>query len=307
MVATLGTTLVVALLALAVAPPATGSGAYFSDIQALTAAIAADTLQPPAGLDATGGTRAALAWIPTGDAYADGYAIERAPSSGGTYALVGTATPAAATGHVDSPTTDGTYWYRVMTYASSWQSAAAGPVSAAVLMGVTGFHACTAQAADIGGDANGYEGNPANACVSDGAVATDTNSGTGTGTQCTGTGKDKHGFSDFGLGVPASAATILGIEVRINVGIDAISGTNLACAQLSWNGGTNWTAARSVALTSTALTTYILGGPAFLWGRSWTAAQLADASFRLRLIDVSSSTARDFSLDGVEVRVSYTP
>jgi hypothetical protein len=304
---TFGVALIVGLLGLAATPTTMSSGAIFNDVRGATAAMLADTLQPPTGLGAIGGTSATLAWIPSGDAYADGYLVERAISSGGTYALVGTATPAAATGLVDVPATDGTYWYRVTTSASSWQSAAAGPVSADVLMGVTGFHACATEAADAGGDGDGYEGNPANGCVVDGALATDTNSGTGTGTLCTGSGKDRHRFSDFGLGVPASAPAILGIEVRVTVGIDALSGTNLVCARLSWNGGSNWTTASSVALSSTSPTTYSLGGAGFLWGRSWTPAQLSDASFRVRIADVSNSTARDYSLDGVEVEVTYTP
>jgi hypothetical protein len=133
------------------------------------------------------------------------------------------------------------------------------------------------------------------------------NSGTGTGTSCTGTGKDKHRFSAFGLAVPPTATSINGITVRYRAGIDAVAGTNRICAQLSWNAGVSWTAAQRAPISATALTTYTLGGPLFLWGRTWTAAQLSDASFRLRLIDVSRNNARDFSLDGVEVQVDYTP
>ncbi|MEW5991025.1 MAG: hypothetical protein AB1736_06720 [Chloroflexota bacterium] len=305
--ATLGAALLVAVTALAAKPAATSSSALFNDVEAATAVLDADILEPPSGLGVVGGATAALTWTPSGDAYASGYAVERATSSGGTYALVGTATPVTAIGLVDIPATDGTYWYRVKTYVASWESGVAGPVSADVLMGVTGFHACATQAADAGGDGDGYEGNPADGCVVDGALATDTNSGTGTGTLCNGSGKDKHRFSDFGLGVPASATAILGIEVRVTVGINTIFGTNLVCARLSWNGGSNWTPASSVTLTATAPTGYSLGGPSFLWGRAWTPAQLSDANFRVRISDVSNSTARDYSLDGVEVQVTYTP
>lgn len=303
----LGATVAAVTIGLAFMPPATGSAAFFNDVQGATVAISADTLQPPTGLGVTGGIGATLVWTPTGDAYAAGYQVERATTSGGTYALVGTATPVSASGLVDVPTTDGTYWYRVRSWVSNWQSGPVGPVSADVLMGVTGFKACTVQTADSGGDANGYQGSPANACAVDGAVATDTNSGTGTSTSCTSTAKDKHRFSAFGLAVPSTATSITGITVRYRAGIDALAGTNRICAQLSWNAGLSWTASQLAPLTATALTTYTLGGPLFLWGRTWTAAQLSDASFRLRLIDVSSKPARDFSLDGVEVQVDYTP
>ena len=37
------------------------------------------------------------------------------------------------------------------------------------------------------------------------------------------------------------------------------AGTSQLCAELSWNGGTSWTAPKSVALTTSAITTYTLG------------------------------------------------
>jgi hypothetical protein len=288
-------------------PSSTRSGAFFNDVEAATAVLDADTLQPPTGLAATGGTSATLAWTPSSDEYASGYHVLRSTSSGGTYSEVGTATPVSATGYVDSPTIDGTYWYQARTAAQNWLSAAAGPVSATVLVGDTGYHACTAQAADTGGDNNGYQGTPANACADDGAIATDPNSGSGTSTLCTNANKDRHRFSSFGLGVPLTAATIRGISVDYELGIDAISGTNLVCAQLSWDGGATWTAMKSKPVTATALTGYTLGGATDSWGRTWLAAQLSDATFRVRLVNVSSSIARDYSLDLVEVRVTYTP
>jgi len=41
------------------------------------------------------------------------------------------------------------------------------------------------------------------------------------------------------------------------------------------------------------------------WGRTWTIGELSNANFRVRITDVASNTARDFSLDWVAVRVSY--
>ncbi len=77
------------------------------------------------------------------------------------------------------------------------------------------------------------------------------------------------------------------------------------CAQLSWNGGASWTTALSTTTLSTATTNYILGGATNTWGRTWTVGDVSNANFRVRIIDVASSTARDFSLDGVAVQVSY--
>jgi hypothetical protein len=44
-----------------------------------------------------------------------------------------------------------------------------------------------------------------------------------------------------------------------------------------------------------------------LWGRTWTGANFANSSFRLRVISTASSTSRDFSLDWVAVRVTHQP
>ena len=77
------------------------------------------------------------------------------------------------------------------------------------------------------------------------------------------------------------------------------------CVQLSWNGGTSWTAARSTPTLTTSEATYILGGPANTWGRTWAVGDLSNTNFRVRIIEVASSTARDFSLDWMAVRVTY--
>ena len=77
------------------------------------------------------------------------------------------------------------------------------------------------------------------------------------------------------------------------------------CAHLSWNGGTSWTTALRTTSLSTTTTTYILGGTTNTWGRTWTVGDFSNANFRVRIIDIASSTARDFSLDGVAVQVTY--
>lgn len=53
--------------------------------------------------------------------------------------------------------------------------------------------------------------------------------------------------------------------------------------------------------------TCVLGGAANTWGRTWSAADFSNTNFRLRLIDVASNTARDFSLDVMSVNVTYQP
>ena len=156
------------------------------------------------------------------------------------------------------------------------------------------------------GDNNGYQTNPANASADDNQYAVDTNSGTNSNTSCTNSGKDKHNYYNYGLNIPG-AATISGIEVRLNARADSTSGAPKLCVQISWNGGASWTAAKSTATLTTSEAAYTLGGVANNWGRTWAGGDFNDANFRVRVIDVSSSTARDFSLDWIAVNVRYQP
>ena len=77
--------------------------------------------------------------------------------------------------------------------------------------------------------------------------------------------------------------------------------------QVSWDGGTTWTTAQQTSTLSTTESTYLLGGTADTWGRSWAAGDFSNTSFRVRVIDVASSTARDFFLDYLAVNVTYQP
>jgi hypothetical protein len=168
----------------------------------------------------------------------------------------------------------------------------------------TGFSGPTVQAAQSGGDNNGFEVNPINAYVSDSVYAVDNNSGTTTSTSCTSTGKDRHHFTTYNFAIP-SGATVLGIEVQLAARVDSTTGSPRTCVQLSWDGGVTWTTARQTAILSTARRIDLLGGTTDNWGRTWLPGELTNSNFRVRLINTASSTARDFSLDAVAVRVTY--
>lgn len=156
------------------------------------------------------------------------------------------------------------------------------------------------------GDNNGYQTNPANAFADDGLFAVDTNSGTNSNTSCTSNLKDRHTFYNYNVSVP-SGATVTGLEVRLDGRADSSSGSPRFCVQVSWNGGPSWTAAKSTSTLTTSEATYLLGGAADTWGRTWTSGDFSNANFRVRIMDVASSTSRDFSLDWVAVQVSYLP
>jgi YVTN family beta-propeller protein len=170
--------------------------------------------------------------------------------------------------------------------------------------GDTGLRNPTANAADSGGDGNGFESSPANAYTDNTSNAVDNNSGTGTSTSCTNSGKDKHRFYNYGFTFPAGA-TIEGIEVRLDARADSTSNAPRMCVQLSWDGGTTWTSAATTPTLGTSMATFTLGGATDPWGRSWTTGNFTNANFRVRVINVASSTSRDFTLDWVAVRVHY--
>ncbi len=168
----------------------------------------------------------------------------------------------------------------------------------------TGFLNPSSNSAQTGGDNNGYELNPANIYGNNSVFAIDNNSGSNTSTSCTDAGKDKHLFYNYGISLP-STAVIQGIEVRLDAKADSTSGSPKICVQLSWNGGSSWTTAKATSTLTTREQTYLLGTPSDTWGRAWTSSQLSNSNFRVRVIDISNSTARDFSLDWMAVRVTY--
>jgi hypothetical protein len=297
---------VVVLLAVAAAAAPT-TLARLTGADASTLSVSTDTLAPPTGLAASGTVSAALSWTPTNDTYATGYQVLRSTTSGSGYAFIGTVTPRTATATTDSPG-NGTFYYVLRSYFQNWDSVDRNEASVSLGIVSTGDKGCTAasNAADTGGDGNGYETTPGSSCADGGGIATDASTGTNTTLSCIDAGKDRHRFWDFSLGVPGTA-TIQGIALRADMGLNNNSGTSTLCAQLSWDGGTNWTALKSVAITSVGEATYTLGGAADTWGRTWTGGQLSNASFRVRLVDVSDRSTKDFRLDFVAVNVTYTP
>jgi hypothetical protein len=172
----------------------------------------------------------------------------------------------------------------------------------------TGFLSPSANAAQTtsAGDNNGYQTSPANAYSDDSSVATDTNSGTNTSTSCTNSGKDRHHFYNFNFNIP-TAAVIQGIQVRLDARTDATLGSPNICVEISWDGGTTWTLAKSTTTLSTMEATYILGNVSDIWGHTWSSNDFSNANFRIRVTDVASNTRRDFFLDYVAANVTYQP
>lgn len=171
-------------------------------------------------------------------------------------------------------------------------------------MATTSFLSPSANSAETSnsGDNNGFNSNPTRAYSSNNSYADDSNSGNGTGTDCSGTDKDRHRYYNYNISMP-SGATIDGIEVRLNAEVDSTSGSPFMCVQLSWDGGTTWTTAKSTSTLTTNEVTYTLGGSSDTWGRTWSESDLTNSNFRVRITNVASNTSRDFSLDWVAVKI----
>ncbi len=262
--------------------------------------FASDTLDPPTTLGATGGASADLTWTATVDTYASGHRVFRSPTAGGPYTgaeQIAEVTPRTTEDYPDNPA-DGIYYYVLRSFFQNWESANSNEASATVgtcTAGDTGFLSATAQAADTGGDDDGFELNPTNAFADDASYAENRN---GPG--------DRHRYYDYAFSIPG-ACTVRGIEVQLDWWLDALNGTNDMSVELSWDGGTSWTTAKTDTQETTSEHTVLLGGSADTWSRTWTVAELSDANFRVRVTSNSSSSSRDFFLDWVPVKVYYEP
>jgi hypothetical protein len=158
----------------------------------------------------------------------------------------------------------------------------------------TGFTDPSAAATDTGGDNDGFELNPTNAFADGGGYASNINGP-----------DDRHRFYNYGFSID-SACEILGIQVRLDWWLDSTSGSNSMSVELSWDGGTSWTAAKTDATETTSEHTGLLGSYGDTWGRTWSPADFSDANFRVRVTS-NGANARDFFLDWVPVRVYSGP
>ena len=159
----------------------------------------------------------------------------------------------------------------------------------------TGWKAPSANAADTGGDGDGFELNPTNAYSDDVTVASNID---GPG--------DRHLYCGYDFGLPEGATT-KGIEVRLDWYVDSAAGSPRLEVELSWDGGTSWTDAKKTKNGKTIERTHILGGPTDTWGRSWTVDELSSTNFRVRITCTSKKAERDFYLDWVPVNVYDDP
>ncbi|MGZ9160599.1 MAG: hypothetical protein ACXW4T_05480, partial [Candidatus Limnocylindrales bacterium] len=120
------------------------------------------------------------------------------------------------------------------------------------------------------------------------------------------------------LAANEAITSVDGIRVTLNgvrLSADCASTTNRVEVELSWDGGTSWTAitanTRTPSFTGTTGTTYQLGSTTSVaaWtGTTWTESKLANANFRLRLTaDKGCATAAtEIRVNEIIVRMDYT-
>jgi hypothetical protein len=219
-------------------------------------------------------------------------------------------TPRTATTTTDTPGATGTYFYILRSYFQNWRSVDSNQASATIVGASTdtGQKPCVTTAADTGGLGDGYETNTAALCANDANLGSDVNTGSvGHSAACGNAANDRHRFWGYAFGLPATVSAVSGIEIRIDEALNNGGGTSNLCVELSWDGGTSWTAAKTVNLLATAETTYLVGGVADTWGHTWTAGQLSTTNFRVRVMDATTQPNKDFRMDYLAARVVYVP
>ncbi len=288
--------------------------AVFTDSSTASSTITAATLHPPTGLSAAAGATVTLSWTPTVDPVAAGYYVLRSTTSGSGYAQIATVTPKSVASTTNTPSASGRYYYVLQTEFQNWTSSNSTEASALFLLPAvtTATVPCASglNAAEAGGDNNGYQTRPNSACDLGANFAADNNTGSaGHDATCNNAANDRHQFWGFNLGLGATVFQVNSITVRADASrTKNTAGTNNLCAQLSWDGGANWSNIQSVAVTSTTLTTYTIGGSVAGWGaHAWTKADLTSPNLRVRVYDATDVATQSYRLDYLAVTVDYNP
>lgn len=159
----------------------------------------------------------------------------------------------------------------------------------------TGLLDASADAADTGGDGDGFETSSTNAYSDGSGSATNTDGAA-----------DRHRYYDYTISYPAGCP-FAGLEVRLDWLLDSTAGISSMDVELSWDGGTSWTSAKTDTTETTTEHTTTLGNSTDNWGHAWTAGELGNANFRVRVTSNSDDSGRDFVLDWVPVTVYYGP
>jgi len=216
--------------------------------------------------------------------------------------------PASATTTLDVPAT-GTWYYVLRSAFHNWRSVNSNQASA-TRPAAPALVSCTAgsNGAASGGDGDGYQTTPNNACASGGGSAVDPSTGvTGRSNDCTDPENDRHVWWGFDLGLPASVTSIDGITIRADASLNNNGADDYLCVELSWNGGGSWTPAQRIQLPNATFRTYTFGGATSLWGHAWSVGELTATALRVRVTNATSHPTKTYNLDYLAAQVYFTP
>src|SRR3990167_5637540 len=117
---------------------------------------------------------------------------------------------------------------------------------------------------------------------------------------------DEQDYYNFTFGIP-SEVTIDGIEVVIEGQAPTSARDMVILAELSWNGGTNYTASgySNTWTGGDAETTKTYGGATDKWGRIWADTEFTNGNFRLYLKQTDTNGTNN-AIDHIQVKVYYT-
>jgi hypothetical protein len=117
-------------------------------------------------------------------------------------------------------------------------------------------------------------------------------------------GDGGHRYYNYGITIPATC-DFAGIEVRSDYWLKNSGGTTTFAVDLSWDGGTTWTPVKTDSSEPQSETTKVLGSPTDTWGHAWSAADLANGNFRLRITMTLGNGGQEVYLDWVAVKVYF--
>ena len=117
------------------------------------------------------------------------------------------------------------------------------------------------------------------------------------------TSTNEQDYSDFSFSVP-SGATIDGIEIEVEA--QRLQTDQDLDVQLSWDGGSSFTSAKTNTINTSSDSVYTYGSSVDTWGRTWSDTDFSDANFLLYAKD-TTSTNRTISTDHIRVKIHYTP
>jgi hypothetical protein len=220
--------------------------------------------------------------------------VTAAATSTPTTAAISTATATPTPTRTNTPTPTRTNTPVPTATATNTPTVTSSPTPASTCgTSDSGYLSPSANAADSGGDGDGFESN-ADLAYADGG---------GNATNLKGDG-DRHRYYNYGISVP-DGCSFAGIEVRSDYSVKNNGGTTTLAIALSWDGGSTWTPVKSDSSEPLVEATKLVGSPVDTWGHAWSPSDLDNGSFRIRVTMTLGNGGQEVYLDWLAVRVYF--